>query len=58
MSFGLHVEQHGPSRRVRSSNEAVAPLTAIAIVFVAFCIFDYSPYGHGFVSGVGGAGWR
>ena len=50
MSFGLHIEQRGSSGRVRPSSNSTGPVTAIAIAFVLFCIFDYSPYGHGYVS--------
>jgi hypothetical protein len=56
MSFGLHIEQRGATGKLRSSRDTTGPLTAIAIVFVAFCIYDYSPYGHGFVAaGLGDA---
>ncbi len=50
MSFGLHIEERGSRGRVRPANNGAGPLTAIAIAFVLFCIFDYSPYGAGFVS--------
>ena len=50
MSFGLQIRQRGSDRRVRSSSDAVGPLAAIAIAFVAFCVYDYSSYGHGYVS--------
>ena len=50
MSFGLHIEQRGSHRRARQSGNPTGPLTAIAIAFVLFCVFDYSPYGSGFVS--------
>jgi hypothetical protein len=49
MSFGMRIEPRASDRRRRSSRETVGPLAAIAIVFALFCIYDYSPYGHGFV---------
>ena len=50
MSFGLRVEQSGSHGRVRPSGSSTGPLTAIGIALVVFCVYDYSPYGHGFVS--------
>ena len=50
MSFGLQLRQRGSDRRARSSGDAVGPLAAIAIALLAFCVYDYSSYGHGFVS--------
>lgn len=50
MSFGLHIEQRGASGRVRPSGNATGPLAAIAIAVAIFCVYDYSPYGYGFVA--------
>jgi len=50
MSFGLHIEERASHGRVRPSGNSTGPLTAIGIVVVLFCAFDYSPYGHGYVA--------
>ncbi len=50
MSFGLHIEQRGATGKLRSSRNTTGPLTALGIAFVAFCIYDYSPYGTGVVA--------
>ena len=50
MSFPMRIEQRVPDRRRRPSGDAMGPLTAIGIVFAAFCVYDYSPYGHGYVA--------
>jgi hypothetical protein len=50
MSFGIQMEQRGSHGRVRPAGNATGPLTALAIAFVIFCVYDYSPYGHGFVA--------
>ncbi len=50
MSFGMRIEQRVADRRVRSTGSSSRPLTAIAIAFAIFCIFDYSPYGQGYVA--------
>ncbi|NNM74834.1 hypothetical protein [Enterovirga aerilata] len=50
MAFGLHIEQHGASGRIRPSGNSMGPLVVIAIAFAAFCVFDYSPYGYGYVA--------
>jgi hypothetical protein len=50
MSFGLQIQSRASHGRIRPSGRTTGHLTALAIAFVAFCIFDYSPYGYGYVS--------
>ena len=50
MSFGMRIEQRVADRRVRYSGNSTRPLTALAIAFAIFCIYDYSPYGYGYVA--------
>lgn len=58
MSFGLHIEQRGSEGRVRPAGSATGPVAAVAIAVAIFCIYDYSPYGHGLVAGFLGEAQR
>ena len=50
MSFGLHIEQRGGRAPSRRSGGSGAPLVVLAVLFAMFCVFDYSPYGGGYVA--------
>jgi hypothetical protein len=49
MSFGLHIANRPSRRGVKPAERNTAPLTAVALVLLAACIFDFSPYGPGYI---------
>ncbi len=52
MAFSVNMDgpNVGASRNFRSSGRGRASAIALACVFAAFCVYDYSPYGYGVVA--------
>ncbi len=50
MAFSLHVDGRGSGRSARKSTLSTkATLVVLGIAFAAFCIYDFSPSGGGYV---------
>jgi hypothetical protein len=54
MAFSVNVgtERDNLRRPAKPTGSGTNGLAVLAILFVAFCIFDYSPYGTGVVASV------
>ena len=52
MAFSVNMDgpRAGASREFRRGRSGRATLIALACVFAAFCVFDYSSYGYGIVA--------
>ena len=52
MSFSVNVTPVATASRpgFKGSGNTKGMLIVFAIVFIAFCFYDYSPYGYGYVA--------